>query len=176
MRIGNRSAKVLIALCVAAVLAGSACGQEQERRHRIGGGAHYWKTIDDIKEEGKFDSDGLAWLVSYQYAFSLLKLELGAEIFPNGYYGSEELTVAPEAFIGLSTIIYAGVGIGTACASDLDKTFSDPFYIARAGLDLELLPALRLDINGNYYFTSWDTLEDVNTDTITFGAQLRFAF
>ncbi len=169
--------RLITMLCAIAIVSSAAFGQEQGN-HRIGGGAHYWRTIDQIKDDKSFDSDGLSWLVSYQYAFSLLKIELGAEIFPNGYYGSKEVTVSPQAFIGLSTIIYAALGIGTAIASDLDQTFADPFFIAKAGLDLEILPNIRLDLNVNYYFTSFDgdAWDHLDTDTITLGGQVRFAF
>ncbi len=171
------SVRLLTGLAAIAIMTGTAPAQEQGS-HRIGGGVHYWRTIDQIKDDKSFDSDGLSWLVSYQYAYSLLKLELGAEIFPDGYYGSKEVTVSPQAFVGLATIIYAAIGIGTAYASDLDQTFADPFFIARAGLDLEILPGLRLDLNANYYFTNFDddAWKNLDTDTITLGGQVRFAF
>ena len=167
--------RIMFAAAGVFLLVLSSASAQEQGNHRIGGGAHYWTTIDKITDE-KFDRNGLSWLASYQYVYNLLKLELGAEIFPNGYYGSKEVTVTPQAFVGIGGMIYAAAGIGTACASDLDNTFSDPFYILRAGLDLELLPGLRLDVNGNYYFTKWDNVSDINTDTITLGAQARYAF
>ena len=53
-------------------------------------------------------------------------------------------------------------------------------FALRAGLDIEVLPNLRLDINANYRFLDWDNVKEldkkINTDTITFGAAVRFAF
>lgn len=176
MRSKKIGIKIVLVIIAAGVLACSAYSAD-DRPHRIGGGAHYWKTIDQLKEEHRsIDDDGIAWVASYQYCRSLLKLEVDLEIFPNGYGGSEKTSVSPQVFIGLGSAIYAAVGIGTVYASDLDKTFSDPLFIGRAGLDLEIVPALHLDINANYYFTEWEDWDDFNTDTITLGGQVRLAF
>ncbi len=174
MKNPGKSMQLIIMIIVAAVCSGYG---ESEQHHRVGGGIHYWKTIDELKDEHQsIDDSGIAWVVSYQYAPGLIKIEADLEIFPNGYGGSEETTLSPQAFIELGSAIYAAVGIGTVYANDLDKTFSDPIYILRVGLDLELLPRLFLDINGNYYFTNWEEWNDVDTDTITLGAQVRVAF
>ena len=168
--------KLFFTAAVSAVLVYSGYSAD-ERPNRIGGGVHYWKTIDQIKKEHEsIDDDGIAWVVSYQRVISMLKLEADLEIFPNGYAGSEDIAFSPQAFIGLGTAIYAALGIGTVYASDLDKKFSDPLFIARAGLDLALIPALHLDINANYYFSKWENWDDFDTDTITLGGQVRFAF
>ena len=85
--------------------------------HRIGGGIHYWKTIDELKDEYKhFGDDGVSWYVSYQYMYSLIRMELDLEVFPNGYYGSEHTAFAPEVLIGLGSAIYTAIGIGTVYA------------------------------------------------------------
>ena len=168
--------KLLLTAVASAVLACSAYSSN-DRPNRIGGGIHYWKTIDQLKKEHKsIDDDGIAWVVSYQRVISMLKLEADLEIFPNGYGGSEDTAFSPQAFIGLGSAIYAAIGIGTVYASDLDKTFSDPLFIGRAGLDLEIIPALHLDINANYYFAKWEDWDDFDTDTITLGGQVRLAF
>ena len=62
-----------------------------------------------------------------------------------------------------------------------DGEFSDdPFFVLRAGFDIEVLPSLRLDLNANYHFTDFESIstvdEDVDTDTITLGAMVRFEF
>lgn len=166
---------VLAALCVVVALSGTTSAQ-QPGGHRFGGGVHYWRTIDNIRRDYRLHREGIAWIVNYQYVLMLFNLELGVEVFPQGYYGSTQTAIAPHAFVGLSTPIYGALGMGTVTSGDLDGTFSAPFYILRAGLNIELLPGFYLDVNGNYYFTDWDTVEDVNTDTITLGAQARFAF
>ena len=56
----------------------------------------------------------------------------------------------------------------------------DPFFVLRAGLNLELLPSLFFDFNVNYRFEEWKDLQDrdtrIDSDTVMLGAALRFAF
>jgi hypothetical protein len=69
--------------------------------------------------------------------------------------------------------IYAGLGAGLIRAEET----SDPFLLLRAGLDLEALPGLHLDINASYFSATWEDIGDVREDieSITFGAVVRFA-
>jgi hypothetical protein len=145
--------------------------------HRIGGGAHYWRTIEDLDEtDFEIDEDGLAYLASYQYvAGGFVKFEIDLEVFPDGIAGIDETTYAPQAFLLLGSGLYGGIGIGTFY---VDSEFADdPFYVLRAGIDLELLPHLRLDVHANYHFTDFESIEtvdeDIDTDTLTIGAMLR---
>lgn len=143
---------------------------------RIGFGAHYWVTVDDV-EVDNIDEDGLSYLVSYQFgADTMTKFELGLEVFPDGFAGTTETTYAPQAFLLFGSALYGGVGVGINYA---DGDFADdPFYALRAGLDLELAPSLFLDINGNYQFLEWDSkaFDNIDTDTVTLGASLRIGF
>lgn len=148
--------------------------------HRLGGGVHYWQTVDELDDAGfDIESDGLAYLVSYQYVASdYFKVEADLEIFPDGVGGIGETTYAPQGLLLLGAALYGGIGIGTFY---VDNEFADePFYMLRLGVDLEFLPNLHLDINGNYHFTDFDSIktvdDDVDTDTITLGAILRFEF
>lgn len=158
----------------------SASGAE-DFRHTIGGGIHYWRTIDNIHDDTDFKEDGVAYMVSYQYApWSLLKLELDGEIFPDGFGGSDTTAYAPQAFILLGSTIYVGAGVGITYSSELEDDWSDPFYQLRAGLDLELLPQFHIDVNANYQFFDWknaeETFKGIDTDTVTLGAMARLAF
>lgn len=149
-----------------------------EDRHRIGGGAHYWYTIDDIDVE-EIDEDGLAWIISYQFVPSpIFKLEADVEIFPSGFGGSESTVFAPQVLGLLGSWIYGGLGIGVYLNDD--DTLDDPFYTIRAGLDLELLPSFHIDINANYVFMGSmgkkEVLEDIDTDTVTLGLIARVGF
>lgn len=158
-----------------ALMTGAATAQE----HRIGGGVHYWRTVDDL-DESDFDIEesGLAYLVSYQYVTtSMFMLEVDLEIFPDDFAGASETIYAPQVFALLGAGIYGGLGIGTFI---IDSEYSDdPFYTLRAGIDLEVLPSIHLDINANYTFTNFDSIktvdDDIDTDTITLGAMIRFA-
>jgi hypothetical protein len=140
--------------------------------HRIGFGVNYFKTIDDLDEN--FDKNGFSYLASYQYApIRILKIEADLELIPD-LADSSDPVLAPQVFVTVGGLFYAAAGIGIYY-SDGDWG-NAPFYMLRAGLDFPILPRLFLDINANYRFNDWDTIEwaDVDTDTIRLGAALRF--
>jgi opacity protein-like surface antigen len=145
--------------------------------HRIGAGANYWKTVNNIdsKDFTDIDEDGLSWLASYQYVpAGIFKFEVDLEYYPR-LAGEPDAFWSPEAFILVGGTLYAGAGIGVYFDGDI---FSDkPFYMLRAGLDFAILPFLSLDINANYRFNDWDTFstKDLDTDTIRLGAAVRFS-
>ena len=145
--------------------------------HRLGAGANYWKTISNIDRQdlsGNIDENGLSWLASYQYVpEGIFKLEVDLEYYPS--LGGEKGLWSPEAFVLVGGTVYAGAGIGVYYDGHI---FSNaPFYMLRAGIDFAILPFLFLDINANYRFNDWDTLEkkNLNTDTIRLGAAVRIA-
>lgn len=144
--------------------------------HRLGVGANYWKTVNNIdaKDFTDIDESGLSWLASYQYVpEGIFKFEVDLEYFPS--IGGEKKFWSPEAFVLVGGTLYAGAGIGVYYDGDI---FSDtPFFMLRAGIDFAILPFLFLDINANYRFNDWDTLDksNIDTDTIRLGAALRFA-
>ena len=145
---------------------------------RLGGGVHYWTTLDKI-DLTDVDENGLSWVVSFQYgSTSIVKLQTDLEVFPKRFGGTQHPVFAPYALILAGKTIYGGFGIGTFY---YDGEFADkPFYVLRAGVDLELLPSLYLDINANYRWENWrglgKALKDVDTDTITLGAAVRIPF
>jgi hypothetical protein len=170
--------KGLLLLIMTACLLITAGTVSADDRHRLGGGVHYWTTLDniDIKE---VDESGVAWLISYQYLpTALFTFELDLEVFPSGFGGSEETVFAPQVFGLLGSWVYGGLGIGAYYADG--ELSNDPFFTLRAGVDLEIMPSLHLDINANYIFSNFsnitDVPEDVDTDTITLGALVRFGF
>jgi len=150
-----------------------------DSRHRLGGGAHYWKTIDEVEAAGfDVDEDAIGWMISYQYVPSLFKLEIDLEFLPEDFAGIQDTTLAPQALLLVGAGIYGGLGIGTFVT---DSEFADdPYFIIRAGLEFEVFPSIYLDINANYHFTDFDSIskldKNVDTDTVTLGAILRFGF
>lgn len=141
--------------------------------HRIGGGANYWVAVEDIDAEGT-DDDGFSYLASYQYMMDFVGLELDVEFLPDRF---GETALAPEAYFLIGKAIYAGVGIGIVHA---DGGFADePFFALRAGLNLEILPAIFVDVSANYRFNDSADLDgeasDIDTDTIFLGAAVRFS-
>ena len=158
---------MLVALCSWAMSA--------QAESSLGLGARYFQTVDSLDKP--FEESGLAPLISLKMELaSLLHVQVDGVLYPDGYAGATKDVFSPQAFVLLGSGLYAGLGVGTLYA---DGEFSDsPFFIARAGLDIALFPALHLDVNANYEFSEWDGIneldENVDTDTVTLGAALRF--
>lgn len=144
-------------------------------RHHFGVGMHYWKTVKDIDVEN-VDESGFATVFSYQYRPAML-LKFGAEleVLPKKFGGADTQVYAPQGYVFVGSLIYAGLGIGTYYA---DGDFSsDPFFNLRAGLEIPVFIRTSLDINANYRFNNWDDIKNVedriNTETVTLGAAIR---
>ena len=145
--------------------------------HRVGGGIHYWIALDDIDEDN-VDDNGFGILFSYQYRMAhFFTVEADLEFIDEGYAGSSETVISPQAFLLVGLGLYGGVGIGINYS---DGDLADkPFYGLRVGFDFEILPAIFLDLHANYRFEQWDFDEikgDIDTDTITLGAIVRYEF
>ncbi|HSF40973.1 MAG TPA: hypothetical protein VLT87_14350 [Thermoanaerobaculia bacterium] len=145
--------------------------------HRLGGGVHYWQTVDDLADEGfdSIDDEGRSLVLSYQYVpAGLVKLQIDAEYFDEGFGGSTQEAISPQLYLLVGGRLYAGVGVGMTYSEDFEDSWSDPFYAARVGLDLVLLPRTHLDLNANYRSNAFSQLDEADTDTVTLGAVLRF--
>ncbi|HYO16263.1 MAG TPA: hypothetical protein VE685_23945 [Thermoanaerobaculia bacterium] len=172
---GKTSGWRLWTLGAALALAISVSAQAAE--HRLGGGIHYWQTVDDLEDEGfdEIEEDGRSFVLSYQYVpAGLVKLQLDAEYFEEGFGGATEEAISPQLYLVLGGKLYAAVGVGLTYSDQFEDSWSDPFYAARVGLDLLLLPRTHLDINANYRADAFSELEEADTDAITLGAVLRF--
>lgn len=165
--------RMIAAVCAVLVGAGISARAEVETPHRLGGGVNYWTALDDI-DVHDIDDDGFGYVLSYQYKPELLGIGVDVEMLPDRF---GEDSFAPQAYLLVGGVIYAGAGIGIIYA---DEDFAeDPFYSFRAGLDLEVVPQLHLDIYGQYRFESGediaadDSEKNIDTDTIFLGAALR---
>lgn len=153
-------------------------GVQADAAYRLGVGATYWKMMDDIDVDD-IDEDGFSWMVTYRYKpAALLGFQIDLEVFPDKFQGIDGETYAPAAYLVLGSTIYGAAGVGLLYA---DGEFDDtPFYSLRAGLDLEILPQVYLDINANYRFSDTtdlsDVADDIDTDTLMLGAALRIEF
>jgi hypothetical protein len=168
----------LIAIALLGLAAGAAT-PAQAGEHRLGFGFHYWKTVDELQDDGfdDIDDNGVSEVLSYQYLPSpMLRWEIDLEYFDKGFGGATERAYSPQVFLLFGRGIYAGVGVGATYSSGLADDWSDPYYAAKAGFDLLLLPKIHLDINANYQFDAWNQLDNVDTDTLTLGAIARFSF
>jgi hypothetical protein len=167
-----------LAIALAAPVA-AAAPAAAETEHRFGAGVHYWKNLDEIADDlpdFEVDEDGLTGVLSYQYVAGLLRFELAAEYFESGFQGSADWAVAPQAYVLIGRGLYAGVGVAATYADFERGSWSDPYFIAKAGFDMLLVPRVHLDLNADYRFAEWEELEDYDTDTITLGATVRFTF
>ena len=153
-------------------------GARAESGNRLGVGVNYWTMVDHIGGH-HIDKNGVSWLFTFQHeASTLVKIEADLEVFPEGFLGIDSTAYAPQVYLVLGSVIYGAVGVGILCA---DGDFADdPFFALRAGLDLEIIPQLHLDLNVNYRFTEWSNLSDEDTnidgDTMMLGAAVRFEF
>ena len=165
------------AALVMVVLAGLGGTAAHAGEHLLGGGIHYWRTIDDLADTGfEIEDDGQAWVLSYQYRpAGLFSFEIDAEYFDKGFGGAEEAALSPQAYLVFGHGWYAALGGGVIYSDGFEDNVSDPFYAAKIGWDLTLIPRVHVDINANYRFDAWSQLEDADTDTITLGAILRFS-
>lgn len=141
--------------------------------HRIGLGVHHWQTVDDLADEGfeGLDDSGTSGIVSYQYMpEGVFSFELDLEYFADGFGGSTESAISPQAYLLIGHGLYAGVGVGNVVS---DGESSDPFYAAKVGFDFSIIPRVSVDVNANYRFDDWSLIDEAETDTVTFGALLR---
>ncbi len=141
--------------------------------HRLGIGAHFWKTVDDLGGDfgDGIEDDGLSWVLSYQYIpKGLFRFELDLEYAGDGFGGAADSTLSPVGYVLFGGGLYGGLGIGVT----VDDGTSDPFYAARVGYQFNLLAGIRLDLNANYRANAFSGLGDFDTDAITVGAIVRF--
>jgi hypothetical protein len=168
-----------LTLIVLAAVSG-AWSTAAEGSGRLGVGVHYWRTIDEIDlDDIDIEESGLSWVASFQFgSSSMIKVQTDLEVFTSDFAGIDETLYSPQAFVLVGKSVYGGLGIGTYY---FDGDFADsPFYLIRAGLDLQLAPRIYLDINGNYRFEEWkdlgEVVEEIDTDVVTLGAAVRLAF
>jgi hypothetical protein len=161
-------------MLIAVLLMGAHTGWAEEHTTRLGLGVNYWVAIDDIDTDD-VDDDGFSYLISYQYRPGLLGLQLDLELLPDRF---GEDAYAPAAYAVLGNAIYAAAGIGIM-HQDSDWA-DDPFFALKAGLDLNILANVYLDISASYRFDSEvdldDAVEAIDTDTLFLGAAVRLGF
>ncbi len=146
-----------------------------ESTHSIGVGAHYWKVLDDIGDED-FDESGLSYIGMYRYDGGLLAIQAEVEVYPGDFGNVEDEVYSPQVVAILGDGLYAGIGAGILYS---DGEFANkPFFLFRAGINILAFGPVVLDINANYIFTDFDELSssDIDSDTVTLGAMLRWDF
>ena len=169
---------ILLAIALPAALAMSAPAAAE---HRLGVGANYWRSIDELADERDIEDDGIAYFATYQYRpGGLIGLEIDLEHFDEGFGGVTEEAYSPQIYVLVGSGWYAGLGAGvlyhrSGGDSSEDET-SDVFYAAKLGVDITLVPKVHLDIAANYRFDALQDLDEADTDVVFLGAAVRFAF
>jgi hypothetical protein len=169
---------ILLAVALPAALAGTAPAAAE---HRLGLGANYWRSIDDLAEEFDIEDDGIAYFATYQYRpGGLVGFEIDLEHFDEGFGGVTEEAYSPQVYVLVGSGWYAGLGAGvlyhrSGGDSSEDET-SDVFYAAKLGLNIQLVPKLYLDLGANYRFDALQDLDQADTDVVFLGAAVRFGF
>jgi hypothetical protein len=170
---GHRPLFLLAALLGLLLLPASADAGE----HRLGLGAHFWKTVDDLADDfgDDVEEDGFAYVLSYQYLpAGLFRFEIDLEVADEGYGGAADTAYSPVVFVLVGRSLYGGVGVGVTFSDTFEDDVSDPFYAARVGYEFTLLPGVHLDLNANYRADAWSELDQADTDAVTLGALVRF--
>jgi opacity protein-like surface antigen len=165
--------KVLVWMLVFGFAVGLTTARAQEDAHRIGVGVNYWFALDDLDSD--IDENGFSYLASYQWRPSVIGLQLDFEMLPDRF---GEDAYAPAAYVIFGKAIYAAAGVGIV-NQDGDWA-DDPFFALKAGLDLNILANLYVDIAVSYRFDADtqldDAVDDISTDTLFLGAALRLGF
>ncbi|MCX7819289.1 MAG: hypothetical protein N2652_08785 [Kiritimatiellae bacterium] len=164
----------LITLTATTVLAAASVLPAQERAElRIGGGATYWVALDEIEVE-QIDENGFSYLVSLQLRNPMAGIGVDAELMPERF---GEDAYCGQAYVVLGRGLYAGAGVGLTMVDG--EVQEDPFFSLRAGVDIEVLRGLHLDVAVQYRFHDTADLKDENleidSDTVYLGAALRLA-
>jgi len=156
------------------LFAGSLCFTTATAETRLGGGVNYWTSVKDLDFDD-LDKNGFAYFVSWQKRSDLLGFDLTLERMPDRFDSS---AWAPQGYVILGRRLYAAAGAGITYA---DSSFADePFFALKAGLDLQVIPGLAVDISANYRFNDRAELRDrdtkISTDTVFLGAAVRLVF
>ena len=171
--------KMLRWTCVLALLSAGLAAPAAAGEHRLGLGLHYWQSLnqlDDDFPDFEVQDDGLSEVVSYQYLAGFIRFEAAAEYFDKGFQGSHDWAISPQVYVLAGRGFYGGLGVGVTYSDFANGSWSDPYYIAKAGIDFLLLPKIHLDVNADYRFLKWEDLDNYDSDTITFGATVRVGF
>lgn len=168
--------RTLVALAASLSFAALATAPLAAGEHSIGIGANYFRTVDELQDNfDEIEDDGLSTVASYQYRpQGLVAFELDLEYFDKGFGGATEAAYSPQAYVVLGRNWFVGVGVGTTYSDGFEDEISDPYYAAKAGFSIGLLPSLGVEIAANYRFDAWSELGDADTDTVFLGAMLRF--
>jgi len=153
--------------------------------HSLGIGAHFWKTVDEIADDGGFsgiEDEGYAVVASYRYKpGGLLFFQVDLGYYPDGTSGLIDAAYTPMVFLGVGRSWYAAAGVGITHTEKIlhigdDDFSSDPYFLGRIGWNLDLVPGVAIDLNASYAIDAWNEADQLRSDATTLGAMIRFTF
>ncbi|MBW7908062.1 MAG: hypothetical protein H3C50_03965 [Kiritimatiellae bacterium] len=165
--------KTALAVCLLMGLALTSVRAEST----LGLGLRGFRAVDSLPHQ--FQRSGLGGYVNWRSQWTdLVSGQLELALYEDGFAGTTEEALAPQAFLLLGRGLYAGAGVGVLFA---DGDFADsPFLTLRAGYQVALAEWISLDLNVSYEFGEWKGVNvfdpSVESDTVAIGAGVRILF
>lgn len=108
---------------------------------------------------------------------NLLQFKADLDVLPQISATNTETVLLPQMFVAVGDDFYAG--LGTHYLIEDGILIDDPQFSLRAGVDLEILPYIFLDISADYHFDDWRELKEeeaFSKDDVVWGGALRIQF
>jgi hypothetical protein len=108
---------------------------------------------------------------------NLLQFTTKMRLLPPELNSDPDSVLLPQMFIAVGDDLYAG--LGTRYLIEDGILIDDPQFSLRAGVDLEILPYIFLDVRADYRFDDWRELkeeEGFSTEDVVWGGALRIQF
>ncbi len=108
---------------------------------------------------------------------NLLQFKADMDVLPQDLTADSETILLPQMFVAVGDDLYAG--LGTHYLIEDGILIDDPQFSLRAGVDLEILPYIFLDISADYQFDDWRELKEEDAfskEDVVWGGALRIQF
>ncbi len=108
---------------------------------------------------------------------NLLQFKAEMDLLPQDLTVNPESVLLPQMFVAVGDDLYAG--LGTQYLIEDGILIDDPQFSLRAGVDLEILPYIFLDISADYRFDDWRELKEEDAfskEDVVWGGALRIQF
>ena len=108
---------------------------------------------------------------------NLLQFKADLDVLPQNSATDTDTVLLPQMFVAVGDDLYAG--LGTHYTIEDGVLIDDPQFSLRAGVDLEILPYIFLDISADYRFDDWRELKEEDAfseDEVVWGGALRIQF
>lgn len=164
--------KILVGFFALALAAVTASAESS-----LGVGLRYFQTTDSLPKPFKENGGGgsINWRTYFnEWVGAMAELN----VYVDGYAGTKNEVVSPQAFLVLGKPLYVAVGGGFLfCDGDVSDS---PFLAFRVGLQGPLTTWFMYDVNVSYEFGEWGGVNVVDdrfeSDTVVIGAGLRMLF